>query len=128
MKAIEQMGRELFAVAKKLDNFGDSISGDIVGDAAEMIEALQAQLADEKVTSQSLRNAANGYKARLAERDREIERLRKFKAYFLDEMYGEGLEVVNWHMNGDTEPFDIFFDSAVDYMNGPLPAPPEESP
>ena len=37
----------------------------------------------------------------------------KFKEYF-DELYGNGLEVVNWHQNGDTEPFDNFYESAVD--------------
>ena len=37
----------------------------------------------------------------------------KFKKYF-DELYGNGLEVVNWHQNGDTEPFDNFYESALD--------------
>ena len=37
----------------------------------------------------------------------------KFKEYF-DELYGNGLEVVNWHQNGDTEPFDNFYESALD--------------
>ena len=40
-----------------------------------------------------------------------LEELMKFKQYFR-ELYGEGLEVVNWHLNGDTEPFDNFYDSA----------------
>ena len=34
--------------------------------AADLIKSLQAQLSDEKIVSQSLRNAANGYKAQLA--------------------------------------------------------------
>ena len=34
-----------------------------------------------------------------------------FKAYF-DGLYGQGLEVANWHMNGTTEPFDNFYESA----------------
>ena len=38
-----------------------------------------------------------------------------FKAYF-DDLYGEGLEVANWHMNGTTEPFDSFYDSAMEEM------------
>ena len=37
------------------------------------------------------------------------------KEYF-DELYGQGLEVANWHQNGATEPFDSFYDSALDYM------------
>lgn len=40
-----------------------------------------------------------------------IEALR-FKAYF-DALYGRGLEIANWHQNGETEPFDHFYDSAV---------------
>lgn len=39
--------------------------------------------------------------------------LSAFKAYF-DDLYGEGLEVANWHMNGATEPFDNFYDSAME--------------
>jgi hypothetical protein len=34
-------------------------------EAADLIESLQAQLAAEQITSQSLRNAANGYKLEL---------------------------------------------------------------
>ena len=37
----------------------------------------------------------------------------KFKKYF-DELYGQGLEIANWHQNGDLEPFDNFYDSAID--------------
>lgn len=42
----------------------------------------------------------------------EIERLQAFKSYF-DELYGKGLEVANWHLNGNTEPFDNFYESAL---------------
>lgn len=37
----------------------------------------------------------------------------KFYEYFAA-LYGTGLEIVNWHLNGSTEPFDNFFDAAVD--------------
>ena len=37
----------------------------------------------------------------------------RFKEYF-DELYGQGLEIANWHQNGDLEPFDNFYDSAID--------------
>lgn len=37
----------------------------------------------------------------------------KFKQYF-DELYGCGLEIANWHLNGDLEPLDNFIDSALD--------------
>ncbi|MCY9738202.1 hypothetical protein M5X17_31405, partial [Paenibacillus alvei] len=43
------------------------------------------------------------------------EQLLRFKEYF-DELYGQGLEVANWHMNGKTEPFDSFYDSAIEEM------------
>lgn len=38
----------------------------------------------------------------------ELKEAREFKKYF-DELYGEGLEVANWHKNGDLEPFDSFY-------------------
>lgn len=47
----------------------------------------------------------------------EIERLTAFKSYF-DELYGKGLDVANWHENGDLEPFDNFYDDAVKEMVG----------
>jgi hypothetical protein len=62
---------------------------------------------------------------RLAEWLKELEQYRtistveecreatKFKKYF-DELYGQGLEIANWHQNGDLEPFDNFYDSAID--------------
>lgn len=45
----------------------------------------------------------------------ELKQLRAFKKYF-DEMFGQGLEVANWHLNGDTEPFDNFHNSACEKM------------
>lgn len=38
----------------------------------------------------------------------------RFKMYF-DELYGQGLEVANWHLNGDLEPFDNFYEAAIEY-------------
>ena len=45
----------------------------------------------------------------------EIAELKRFKQYF-DELYETGLEVANWHLNGDLEPLDNFMDFANDYM------------
>lgn len=45
----------------------------------------------------------------------EIAELKRFKQYF-DELYGTGLEVANWHLNGDLESLDNFMDYANDYM------------
>lgn len=36
-----------------------------------------------------------------------------FKKYF-DELYETGLEVANWHLNGDLESFDNFYESALE--------------
>ena len=47
----------------------------------------------------------------------EIERLTAFKSYF-DELYGKGLDIANWHKNGDLEPFDSFYNSALEEMAG----------
>ena len=44
--------------------------------------------------------------------DGAIEAL-KFKDYF-DGLYGQGLEIANWHQNGDLEPFDNFYESALE--------------
>ena len=46
--------------------------------------------------------------------DDEFGKYKKFKEYF-DDLYGKGLEVENWHMNGKTIPFDDFYESACEY-------------
>ena len=51
----------------------------------------------------------------LKELKKENERLQGFKKYF-DELYGMGLEVANWHQNGDLEPLDEFYESALEAM------------
>lgn len=47
----------------------------------------------------------------------EIERLKVFKSYF-DELYGKGLDVANWHLNSELEPFDNFYESALQEVMG----------
>ena len=42
-----------------------------------------------------------------------LKSLSAFKEYF-DGLYGEGLGVANYHLNGTTEPFDNFYDSAME--------------
>jgi hypothetical protein len=58
----------------------------------------------------------DAHKKAIKECQQKVERLEKFYTYF-SEMYGIGLEVANWHANGETEPFDNFFDSAEQEMN-----------
>jgi len=45
----------------------------------------------------------------------EYKQLQSFYNYF-SELNGQGLEVANWHQNGELEPFDNFFDSAEDSL------------
>lgn len=42
-----------------------------------------------------------------------------YKAFYdyFKELYGTGLDVANWHLNGELEPFDEFFESAEHEMN-----------
>ena len=47
--------------------------------------------------------------------DYALEQLQKFKEYF-DDLYGQGLEIANWHLNGETENFDNFYTSALEAM------------
>ncbi len=41
----------------------------------------------------------------------EYKGLKKYKEYF-DRLYGEALEVANYHLNGDLEPLDNFIEDA----------------
>lgn len=47
----------------------------------------------------------------------KITKLQAFKAYF-DELYGKGLNIANWHLNGELEPFDNFYEDALQEMVG----------
>ena len=46
----------------------------------------------------------------------DVQQAINFKKYF-DDLYGEGLEVANWHLNGDLEPFDNFYENALQNSN-----------
>ena len=48
------------------------------------------------------------------EMDDEFGKSKKLKEYF-DDLYGKGLEVEIWHMNGETIPFDDFYESECEY-------------
>ena len=45
---------------------------------------------------------------------------KKFYEYWHD-LYGTNLQILGWHLNGEPEDFDRFFDSAVTYMEGNTP-------
>lgn len=71
----------------------------------EMIEAYKDMpdyeeveaIATQESVSKQIENVVAPYKA--------------FYEYFR-ELYGQGLEVANWHMNDEMEPFDDFFEAA----------------
>ena len=43
--------------------------------------------------------------------------MKAFKSYF-NELYGKGLDVANWLLNGALEPFDNFYESALQEVVG----------
>ncbi len=45
----------------------------------------------------------------------KIAKLEVFKSYF-DELYGKGLDIANWNLNGELEPFDNFYEDALQEM------------
>lgn len=51
----------------------------------------------------------------LIERYEEMLKLERFKEYF-DELYGIGLEIAEWHTNGNLESFDGFYEVALEEM------------
>lgn len=60
-------------------------------------------------------NAYQAYQTALsALRPVSREPLEKFKEYF-DDLYGKGLEVYGWHMNGEAKSFDDFYEDACEY-------------
>jgi hypothetical protein len=91
------------------------------------IENLQNNIAEKQAEIERLTTLSELGKMRADDyrvmRDRalkaeaEIERLEAFKSYF-DELYGKGLDIANWHENGNLEPFDYFYDDAVKEMVG----------
>jgi hypothetical protein len=49
-------------------------------------------------------------RADLDAKDAEIVRLRELHAEVVGELYGQGFYVVGWHLNGDHEPLDSWFE------------------
>ena|SRR6185437_15316013 len=47
--------------------------------------------------------------------EKEVAPYEAFYVYF-KELYGQGLQVANWHQNGELEPFDSFFEEAEHEM------------
>ncbi|MEZ3438631.1 MAG: hypothetical protein K1W18_07105 [Oscillospiraceae bacterium] len=67
----------------------------------ELLEIKDKQIAVLQALCEEMENTAKEYRA--------------FKEFF-DALYGRNLTVGNWHLNGALEPFDNFYDKAVDEM------------
>lgn len=65
-----------------------------------------------QLTNEIMDEAEKKILAATVDLTREITALRAFKNYF-DSLYGKGLEVANFHLNGELEPFDDFYESAI---------------
>jgi GTPase involved in cell partitioning and DNA repair len=79
------------------------------------IERLQAEKKsnDELINKMEIvmkKSSVKAYKSQ-----QKVERLEKFYNYF-SELYGQNLQIANWHQNDTLEPFDDFFDSAEQEM------------
>lgn len=58
----------------------------------------------------------DAHKKALEDSQQKVERLERFYNYF-SELYGQNLQIANWHQNDELEPFDCFFDSAEQEMD-----------
>ncbi len=63
------------------------------------------------------------YKAIAIDAAREIQRLRERHTEIVENLYGQGFEVLGWHLNGDTAPLDGWFDENdwIESENHPCP-------
>lgn len=99
------------AIGKEGDEWFDEHFVDAIEDAKEekyykeMIEAYRDMPNHDEIETKALQESIK----------KQIEdAVTPYKAFFdyFFELYGQGLEIANWHQNGDLEPFDDFFESA----------------
>lgn len=110
------------AYITKLEDFRD-VMGDNVFKSLEeylnqeclkyqdKIDDLESELYSLQEEYDSLENECDDLDNRCDELEEKCNKLQSFYDY-MKELYGTGLEVANWHLNGDLEPFDSFFESA----------------
>lgn len=80
------------------------------------IEMLQAEIRGYSIAK---KYDAEHFIADIKKLEIEIKALCAFKDYFSN-LYGEGLEIANWHKNGDLELFDNFYESAINEYEAEL--------
>lgn len=87
----------------------------LITEAYKLIDRQNAEITRlEKENTDKERAYTEEYSFR-KELGREIKKLNAFKEYW-DELYGTGLEIAKWHLNGESEPFDNFYDAAMERM------------
>jgi hypothetical protein len=89
-----------------------------VGDIKFLEASVQAHkeaLADAKFETETAKEFLYQHIQTNKELEKKVERLEKFYKYF-SELYGQNLQIANWHQNDALEPFDYFFDSAEQEM------------
>ncbi|MBU5331763.1 hypothetical protein KQI61_06100 [Anaerocolumna aminovalerica] len=86
----------------------------------DKINDLESELSDLQDNYDLLDIGYDELQERCEESDKSYEELEektsKLQAFYnyMKDLYGTGLEVANWHLNGDLEPFDNLFESAED--------------
>lgn len=73
----------------------------LVDDAREVVDHLQ----DDDSVDMIMRLAD-----RIVELEGEVDALQERHRSILNELYGQGFEVLGWHQNGDSEPLDSWFE------------------
>lgn len=105
----------LHEISIKAHQYTDDIKMIISKDCyKEIVNALEKQITEKFNCQQTVYADLSKI---IKEQAVEIKRLTAFKSYF-DELYGKGLDIANWHKNGDLEPFDSFYNSALEEMAG----------
>lgn len=110
----------------KLEHFRDLVSDNVYNSFVEFIRKTNYdsdEIIDEmKLEISGLEGDIDGLNTTIDDLESENFNLREeldgFRSFYnyMKELYGTGLEVANWHLNGDLESFDNFFESAQENM------------
>lgn len=92
-----------------------SIRLDVLENALDLINRQEAENEKNENIIRIADKTIETFKAENESLKAEVERLKRFKNYF-DDLYGQSLQVADWHLNGNLEPLDNFIDSAIAEM------------